>query len=62
MNEQEFVHNPSPLPETGFFSKLTFSWINPLLKLGRKKQLQLSDLYSPVYDDEAEKITEELEK
>ncbi|CAF0837577.1 unnamed protein product [Brachionus calyciflorus] len=62
MNEQEFVYNPSPLLTTGFFSKITFSWINPLLSLGRKKQLQLSDLYSPISDDEAEKLTLDLEK
>nr|UOU03341.1 ATP-binding cassette subfamily C4-1-2 [Brachionus rubens] len=62
MNEQEFISNPSPLVTTGFFSKITFSWINPLLSMGRKKQLQLSDVYSPVTEDEAEKLTNDLEK
>lgn len=45
-----------------FIFFLLISWINPLLSLGRKKQLQLSDLYSPVTDDEAEKLTNDLEK
>ena len=38
------------------------SWIGSLLKLGRKKQLALSDLYSPVPSDEATKLTNELEE
>lgn len=62
MNEQEFVYNKCPLLDCSLFKKLTFKWIDALLVLGRKKQLQLSDLYSPVHEDEASILTQELEK
>nr|QUF59454.1 ATP-binding cassette transporter Abcc4-1 [Brachionus angularis] len=62
MNEQEFKYNPSPLFNASLLSKLTFTWVQPLLSLGRKKQLQLSDLYSPISEDEATVLTDELEK
>lgn len=62
MNEQEFIYNRSPLLDSGLFSKISFKWINPLLSLGRKRQIHLSDLYSPVTEDEAEILVQDLEK
>lgn len=62
MNEKYFEHCENPIKKASFWSKVTYSWIQPLLKLGRKKeQLELSDLYSPLPEDEATKLTDELE-
>ncbi|XP_044478814.1 ABC transporter C family member 8-like [Mangifera indica] len=41
------------LGRASFFSKLTFSWINPLLSLGYSKPLVLEDIPSLVPEDEA---------
>ncbi|ERN15280.1 hypothetical protein AMTR_s00056p00226840 [Amborella trichopoda] len=37
----------------GFFSRLTFSWINPLLRLGHRKPLTLRDIPPLPSEDEA---------
>ncbi|KAJ4894203.1 ABC transporter C family member 8 [Raphanus sativus] len=42
------------LATTGFFSFLSFSWMNPLLSLGFKKPLTPEDIPSVVPEDEAE--------
>ncbi len=62
MNETELDYNPNPLENASVWSKLTFSWIKPMLKLGRSKQLQLNDLYNPHSDDEARPMVDQLEK
>ncbi|ONI15615.1 hypothetical protein PRUPE_3G051600 [Prunus persica] len=41
------------LDHSSFLSKLTFSWINPLLNLGSSKTLALEDIPSLVSEDEA---------
>lgn len=41
------------LGRVGFLSKLSFSWINPLLSLGYSKPLSLEDIPSLVSEDEA---------
>ncbi|KAH0982448.1 hypothetical protein GBA52_009625 [Prunus armeniaca] len=41
------------LEHASFLSKLTFAWINPLLKLGSSKTLALEDIPSLVSEDEA---------
>ncbi|ORX98599.1 P-loop containing nucleoside triphosphate hydrolase protein [Basidiobolus meristosporus CBS 931.73] len=38
--------NPSPEPASNYFTKVTFFWVLPLLKLGRKKTLKMEDIYS----------------
>ncbi|KAI9109511.1 hypothetical protein K1719_019565 [Acacia pycnantha] len=43
----------SKLARANFLSKLTFSWINSLLKLGYSKPLALEDIPSLVSEDEA---------
>ncbi|GLT58340.1 hypothetical protein SLA2020_312400 [Shorea laevis] len=49
----EAEKNQSGIGHTGFFSRLTFSWINPLLSLGYSKPLSLGDIPSLVPEDEA---------
>ncbi|MQL75000.1 hypothetical protein Taro_007349 [Colocasia esculenta] len=41
------------LTRAGFFSKLTFSWLNPLLRLGRSKPLGLDDIPCLDAEDDA---------
>ncbi|KAJ7963159.1 ABC transporter C family member 8-like [Quillaja saponaria] len=41
------------LDHSTFLSKLTFSWVNPILRLGYSKPLNLEDIPSPVPEDEA---------
>ncbi|CAH9131097.1 unnamed protein product [Cuscuta epithymum] len=36
--------NVSPFAEANFFSKLTFSWMGPLISIGKKKILDLKDV------------------
>ncbi|PRQ51289.1 putative xenobiotic-transporting ATPase [Rosa chinensis] len=43
----------SELDRASFLSKLTFSWINPLLNLGSSKTLALEDIPSLVNEDKA---------
>ncbi|KAM5579342.1 hypothetical protein ABKV19_009233 [Rosa sericea] len=43
---------PTELPRASFLSKLTFSWISPLLKLGSSKPISLEDIPSLVSEDE----------
>ena len=42
--------------------KKLFSWVQPLLKLGYERPLTENDLYTALPDEEAEKLTDELEK
>lgn len=35
----------NPEKHANFFSKLTFSWLNPLLLTGYKRPLEVDDLY-----------------
>ncbi|GKV36543.1 hypothetical protein SLEP1_g44664 [Rubroshorea leprosula] len=49
----EAEKNQSGIGHAGFFSRLTFSWINPLLSLGYSKPLSLGDIPSLVPEDEA---------
>ncbi|KAH0450481.1 hypothetical protein IEQ34_021173 [Dendrobium chrysotoxum] len=49
----EEVNGSSNLGGAGFFSRLIFSWLNPLLRLGHSKTLELNDIPSLDAEDEA---------
>ncbi|KAG0260927.1 hypothetical protein BG011_001527 [Mortierella polycephala] len=38
--------NPSPEPRANFFTRITFFWLLPLLKLGKKRSLRMDDIWS----------------
>ncbi|KAG0056402.1 hypothetical protein BGZ83_005117 [Gryganskiella cystojenkinii] len=38
--------NPSPEPYANFFTKITFFWLVPLLRLGKTRTLKMEDLYN----------------
>lgn len=38
--------NPSPEPYANFFTRITFFWLLPLLRLGKTKSLKMEDIYS----------------
>ncbi|KAI3422991.1 uncharacterized protein J3R85_011520 [Psidium guajava] len=42
--DQAQTDNDTPFAKTGFLSKMSFWWLNPLLKLGREKILQDDDI------------------
>ncbi|KAJ4887060.1 ABC transporter C family member 8 [Raphanus sativus] len=48
------IKHSARLASAGFFSVLTFSWMNPLLLAGSKKPLSPEDIPSLVPEDEAE--------
>uniref|UniRef100_A0A162AAV0 ABC transmembrane type-1 domain-containing protein n=1 Tax=Daucus carota subsp. sativus TaxID=79200 RepID=A0A162AAV0_DAUCS len=56
----------TPLSRAGFFSKMSFWWLNPLMKKGRKKTLQDEDIPKLRKEDQAETcyllFTEQLNK
>ncbi|KAG0362901.1 hypothetical protein BGZ54_008441 [Gamsiella multidivaricata] len=38
--------NPSPEPSSSFFSRITFFWLLPLLRQGKKKTLRMEDIWN----------------
>ncbi|KAG0053496.1 hypothetical protein BGZ83_000977 [Gryganskiella cystojenkinii] len=38
--------NPSPEPWSNFFTRVTFFWLLPLLRLGKKKTLKMDDIWN----------------
>ncbi|KAK6124957.1 hypothetical protein DH2020_041302 [Rehmannia glutinosa] len=51
--EESEKQSSSDLGQASFLSKLTFSWINPLLRLGNSKPLSVDDIPSLGSEDEA---------
>lgn len=62
MEVPELHYNPNPLARANCFSQLLFWWLNPLLSLGYKKNLEKDDLYNILNEDSSEKLREKLEK
>ncbi|KAI8897614.1 P-loop containing nucleoside triphosphate hydrolase protein, partial [Globomyces pollinis-pini] len=53
---------PSPQAEASTFSRLTYQWINPLLKLGSEKFITEEDLYSVSPNLRSEKVNDIFKK
>ncbi|XP_068165847.1 ATP-binding cassette sub-family C member 4-like isoform X1 [Antennarius striatus] len=53
---------PSPLETAGFCSRMLLCWISPLMRLGKKKNLEESDLYGVLLEDRSETQGEELQR
>ena len=52
----------NPRATAGFFSYLSFYWLNDLLKLGNARPLEADDLYPLLPEHESEKLTDTLER
>ncbi|XP_013865719.1 cystic fibrosis transmembrane conductance regulator [Austrofundulus limnaeus] len=52
----------SPVEDANFFSKFVFWWISPLLRKGFTKKLELSDVYKAPSYDQADTLSERLER
>ena len=48
--------------EFNIFNLIIFSWVYPIFYKGYKKPLEYEDLYKPSTNDEAHKISDQLEK
>ncbi|XP_023933062.1 multidrug resistance-associated protein 4-like isoform X4 [Lingula anatina] len=54
--------NTNPLQKANWLSKLFFWWINPLFKVGYKRNLEVEDMYNVVHDDSADYLSNRLQK
>ena len=52
----------NPKRNAGFFSLLTFTWLNNLLRQGNKRPLENDDLPPLLKEDKSELLTQHLEK
>ncbi|KAL5539368.1 hypothetical protein UlMin_044411 [Ulmus minor] len=50
IEENSFVDNVTPFAKAGFLSRMSFCWLNPLMKHGKDKMLEVSDI--PLLPDE----------
>lgn len=53
LDEEEEENTRSNIGRAGFFSRLTFSWLNPLFRLGNSRTLQLDDIPDLDAEDKA---------
>ncbi|KAJ7969844.1 ABC transporter C family member 10-like [Quillaja saponaria] len=44
ISKSDYVDNVTPFSKDGFFSTLSFWWLNPLMKMGKQKTLQDEDI------------------
>ena len=51
----------NPFNKASLISKAFFIWVLPLFREGKKKDLELDDLYDPVEDDLAGKLGDDIE-
>jgi ATP-binding cassette subfamily C (CFTR/MRP) protein 4 len=59
--ESKVQQQKNPREKASFFSIVFFWWMNPLLTLGYRQDLQLEDLYEPRKEDESEVLGDSLE-
>ncbi|WJX71042.1 hypothetical protein P8452_55079 [Trifolium repens] len=55
LNEVDHVNHVTPFAKAGFFSLMSFWWLNPLMKTGQEKTLQDEDMPKLRESDRAEK-------
>lgn len=53
---------PSREQSAGFFSKLTFQWIGPLMSLGYRRPLEINDIWTVSSDREVRKLSNTLSR
>lgn len=58
----EYEQQSCPRLRANIFSRLTFSWLTPMVKLGKRKFLTEEDLWALPDGDTAEALAERLEK
>ena len=58
----EDISSTNPLGKAGFFSLITFSWLNDILKLGSKQPLDESFLFRVDTSNRTERLVTELER
>ena len=54
MEQGRIRQKENPRDTAGFLSVLFFWWMNPILVLGYKRDLELDDLYAPQEEDRSE--------
>ncbi|KAI9090798.1 P-loop containing nucleoside triphosphate hydrolase protein [Phlyctochytrium arcticum] len=59
--DDDDVHNESPEATANIFSRLTFYWMDPLMKLGYRKNLEQNDLWELKKQDRAHTTGEEFQ-
>jgi len=58
----ESTKEVSAFSNSGIWSKVTFSWLNPLFRIGRNQLLELADVPLVPESETAEKAAELLEE
>ena len=53
---------PNPMLSANFLSKMLFCWLDPLLRLGRQRPLELADIHCVLPDDGSYRLGAVLEK
>ncbi|XP_014513599.1 ABC transporter C family member 10 [Vigna radiata var. radiata] len=53
-DKKESISYVTPFAKAGFFSKMSFWWLNPLMKMGKEKTLQEEDIPGLREEDRAE--------
>ncbi|XP_015437285.1 PREDICTED: multidrug resistance-associated protein 4-like [Dufourea novaeangliae] len=62
MEVKEVYTKQNPKETAGVLSKLFFAWTRPLLIRGGHRELELSDLYHPLKEDESGRLCDQLSK
>ncbi|CAN9498397.1 unnamed protein product [Ophioblennius macclurei] len=62
MDVTKTIGEDNPLAAAGFFSRVFMCWLSPFMHLGRKRQLEESDMYNVLPEDRSETLGEELQR